>query len=273
MGLIQRILGNTGKDKPGASSPSAPAPLSSAFQESQIAADEDDEEVARANRRREIIKVMLRETMRQHGIPAEWIECRILPTVGRNKRPAMHVSFVVHQAHDKLLGYVFAFQDSFRRELLRFEPQAKDWGVTVGWQFEGEPAGVQKTAMPDPKTWEAHGAPPQPVPPSIAGTSLAAAAAEAPMASLDLLDSQDTEPSEEDDVQRDLAALFAIRDAVLAKDLSAAEEVEAQQAAAVAAAEAPPRRARRGEDESLSDFEPTRPFDRPPEEGGAGKPR
>lgn len=268
MGLIQRILGNTGKDKPGASSPSAPAPLSSAFHESQISADEDDEEVARANRRREIVKVMLRETMRQHGIPADWIECRILPTVGRNKRPAMHVSFVVHQAHDKLLGYVFAFQDSFRRELLRFEPQAKDWGVTVGWQFEGEPTGVQKTAMPDPKTWEAHGAPAQPVPPSIAGTPLAAAAATAPMASLDLLDSQDTEPSDEDDVQRDLAALFAIRDAVLAKDLSAAEEVEAEQAAAASAAAEPRVRRAGAEDDMASDFEPTRPFDIPADDAG-----
>ena len=125
--------------------------------------------------------------------------------------------------------------------------------------------------MPDPKTWEAHGAPPQPVPPSIAGTPLAAAAA-APMASLDLLDSQDTEPSEDDDVQKDLAALFAIRDAVLAKDLSAAEEVEAAQAAAAAEAAAAPRVRRAGtEDETASDFEPTRPFDLPADDAAPRK--
>ena len=56
------------------------------------------------------------------------------------------------------------------------------------------------------------------------------------------------------------------------QDLSAAEEVEAAQAAAAAEAAAAPRMRRTGtEDETASDFEPTRPFDLPADDAAPRK--
>jgi hypothetical protein len=214
MGLLKRIFG-TNPD-PGSS---ANAPESSQFQES-----EPTEELngSRNAPRREVVQVILRDTMRQHGIPSDWIECRIVSTVSRTGRNGMQVTFVVKKAHEKLLAYVFAFQDSFERELQRFEPHAKDWLMSVNWQFEGR-IPVGKVEMPDPKTWTGTAAP---------------EAAGSPGTTPDVADD---EPKTDDDVQRDLEALFAIRDAAMAQS----------------------KPSRRGGNDP-PDFEPTRPgFDEP----------
>jgi hypothetical protein len=217
IGLLKRIFGNNPDKDPGAS---VNAPESSQFQES-----EPTEELngSRNTPRREVVQVILRDTMRHHGIPSDWIECRIVSTVSRTGRNGMQVTFVVKKAHEKLLAYVFAFQDSFERELQRFEPHAKDWLMSVNWQFEGR-VPVGKVEMPDPKTWTGAA-------PADPGAALAAGGAGADAAGTD-----------DDDVQQDLAALFAIRDAALA--------------------EGRPSGGRRGGDHP--DFEPTRPgFDEP----------
>jgi hypothetical protein len=105
MGWLHKIFG---EDKDGEAGPRSSLGASQ-FHESETTADEDA--AARNAPRRELVQVILRDTMRKHGIPSDWIECRILSTVTRSGRPGMHVNFVVRQAHDRLLGYVFAFQD------------------------------------------------------------------------------------------------------------------------------------------------------------------
>jgi hypothetical protein len=200
MGLIGRIFGGAGGKEREASA-------STQFRESEP--DSSDQEGSRNAPRRELVQVILRDTMRKHGVPSDWIECRMLSTVNKVGRHGLHVNFVVKQAHDRLLAYVFAFQDSFERELARFEPRARDWLLSIGWEFQG----FNAADMPDPRTWAQSGpAPltampglqphPQPLPPK----------AFAPTA-----DPRDSEPPKGDeDVQRDLQALFAIRDQALA---------------------------------------------------------
>ena len=188
MGLLQKIFSRErGEGGP------ASQPPSSQFHETETT--QNGETGSRNAPRRELVQVILRDTMRKHGIPSDWIECRILSTISRSGRNGMHVNFVVRQAHDQLLAYVFAFQESFERELARFEPQSKDWLFTLGWEFEGRPRGPGKK-MPDPSSWRA---------PAAAGAAAEGA---------------DTDPLEadtvtEDDVEEDLQALYAIRDAAL----------------------------------------------------------
>src|SRR5882724_5634186 len=63
--------------------------------------------------RRELVKVVLRDTMRKHAIPSDWIDCRILSAVTRQHKSGMHVQFIVREGEARLLEYVHAFQDSF----------------------------------------------------------------------------------------------------------------------------------------------------------------
>jgi hypothetical protein len=232
MGLLQRLFGTSAARREGG------GPLTSQFHESETSSS--DSHTSRNAPRRELIQVILRDTMRKHGIPSDWIECRILSTVSRGGRPGLHVNFVVRQAHDQLLNYVFAFQDSFERELARFEPRYGDWMLSIAWEFQGH-GGAQPAAMPDPGSWSRSPtpAPSRPLladPPSRESME-ADARAFAPTDNPMVRDS----PKTEDDVQRDLQALFAIRDAAMAQA------------------------ARKGPDDDRPDFEPTRPLEDDPE--------
>lgn len=201
MGLLKRILG--GKED---STPAVTAPASLQFHEE----DSTEDPAAKSTPKRELVQVVLRDTMRKHGIPSDWIELRMLTTVNKSGRAGMHVSFVVRQAHERLLAYVFPFQDNFERDLARFEPRADDWILSIGWEFPGRVVN-QKAAMPPPSAWAA------PV----------AAAAAAPLMPLDLpgakapaepevaAEAPAAETPEDDDIERDLRALFAIRDAAM----------------------------------------------------------
>lgn len=215
MGLIGRLFGN-GKDREGAA-----GTASTQFHESEP--DSSDQPGSRNAPRRELVQVILRDSMRKHGIPSDWIECRMLSTVNRQGRHGLHVNFVVKQAHERLLAYVFAFQDSFERELARFEPRARDWLLSIGWEFQGYKA----AEMPQPPAWTQLSSP-------AAGPMEADFPATEDPRALDPVQEKSDE-----DVQRDLEALFAIRDAAMA----AAKRPED------AAPDGPP------------DFAPTQPFE------------
>lgn len=222
MSLIGRIFGG-GKERDGG------AGASTQFHESEPESS-DQPGGSRNAPRRELVQVILRDTMRKHGIPSDWIECRMLSTVNRNGRHGLHVNFVVKQAHDRLLAYVFAFQDSFERELARFEPRARDWLLSLGWEFQG----VNAAEMPDPRTW-AQSAPAPLLP--AAGPAAGSKALEPDWpATVDPKTLEDEPLKSEDDVQRDLQALFAIRDAAMADT------------------------ARKPTGDPAVDFEPTQPF-------------
>jgi hypothetical protein len=207
MGWLQKIFGRSQK------AAWVGGPATSQFHESDSGSS-DQEAGARNAPRRELVQVILRDTMRQHGIPSDWIECRILSTVSRSGRPGLHVNFVVRQAHDKLLHYVFAFQESFERELARFEPRSREWMLSLGWEFQDYKAGPE--AVAGPASWsQAAGHAPLVAPGSL-GPLLDRPAGPGPGFA------PTTEPlgheagKSEDDVQRDLEALFAIRDAAMA---------------------------------------------------------
>ena len=210
MGLIDRIFGN-GKDRE-----TPVGSTSTQFQESEP--DSSDSQPSRNAPRRELVQVVLRDTMRKHGIPSDWIDCRILSSVSRSGRKGMHVNFVVRKAHDRLLAYVFAFQDSFERELARFEPRARrDWLLSLGWEFEG----FNAVEMPDPNTWAQSG--PAPLQGGFANRV------------------REEQRKSEEDVQEDLQALFAIRDAAMADTAKRAPAARDEQ----------------------PDFQPTQPFEDP----------
>jgi hypothetical protein len=179
MGLLNKFFGK------GQAAREAP-PESSQFHESETTAQDLG---SRNTPRRELVQVVLRDTMRKHGIPSDWIECRILSVVTRNRMAGMHVQFIVGKHQSALLDYVHAFQNSFWEEMERFEPRAREWLFSVAWQFDG-PAPSAKRSMPRPSGW---------------GDLNSAGG--------------DTQPPDvgADELESDLRALYAIRDAALSQ--------------------------------------------------------
>jgi hypothetical protein len=196
MGLIDRIFKNSPASKDEKKDKTSPATQASTqFYEDDP--DTGDTQTGRNAPRRELVQVILRDTMRKHGIPSDWIECRILSAVTRTGRRGLHVNFVVKQAHDRLLPYVFPFQDNFEKELARFEPRCRDWLLSLGWEF----AGVKAADMPEPKSWNPAGERPT--------TPLQPQAAAHPARTAEQVRG-------DEEIEEDLQALFAIRDAALA---------------------------------------------------------
>ncbi|WP_298931920.1 hypothetical protein [uncultured Ramlibacter sp.] len=167
------------------------APMSSQFHDSENTTEQSTKNAPR----RELVQVVLRDTMRQHSIPSDWIDCRILSVISKSSLSGLHVTLIVRNGQDSLLTYVPAFQSSFMDALRRFEPRAADWLFSLSWQFEG--AGSAAAA-----DW-----------PGMPAVGAAASDGAVAMASNVL--APDTQDPQDDDMAQDLQALFAIRDAAL----------------------------------------------------------
>ena len=191
MGLLNKIF--KGPDRAG---PESVPPTGTRFEEGD---DHDDNAVEREASRRDLVKLVLRESMRRHAVPSNWIDCRMLPVVTSKRKSGVHVQLIVKQGQASLLGYIPAFQSSLMAEIEKYDPRVWDWLLSISWQFDGITAstGGQLPAG----GWNVS----QPGASSLASTTTADAVA------ADLA----AQVEEDADVAEDLKALFAIRDAVL----------------------------------------------------------
>lgn len=212
MGLISKFFGQ----KP---PPPATGRAASQFGDSETTSEAPSTSAAAP--RRDLVQVVLRDTLRKHGIPTDWIDCRVLSVMSSRHKPGMHVQFVVRQGHEELLTYIYAFQESFLQEISSFDPRAKEWLMSLAWQFEGE--STTGRTMPPPGTWKkpAGGQPPgasAPVAasPVVAAAAPVAASAPVPAPAVTTAAAPVAKPTDDDAaLAEDLKALFAIRDAAL----------------------------------------------------------
>jgi hypothetical protein len=102
--------------------------------------------------RRELLRVILRDTLSENGIPAGWIGAEMLRSSGQGREPGVHLRLLIRHWEPRLLPYTVALQNSLQDRLLAFDPMASSWFAGISWQFalEGEPV---CPGMPAPSTW------------------------------------------------------------------------------------------------------------------------
>ena len=186
MGLIKRLFGGAGKPK--LATPSQPV------QPADTTTVEVDPQAAT---RRELVRMLTRDSLRFSGIPDGWIELQVLLELGRVSQTFIHLRLLVKHWDEGLLRYAVAFQRRLRAEIERFEPSAREWLLTITWQYEVDDQ-CPFLFMPDPASWAGANSANAP---SAQGTASASSAAS----------------REEAEMQADLARLFAVRDANLAE--------------------------------------------------------
>jgi hypothetical protein len=193
MGLLKRLFGGGARTD---------EPVTSQFHEGETTAQQSGSANAP---RRELIQVVLRDAMRKHGIPSDWMDCRILSVVTRKHKAGMHVQFIVRQGEERLLEYVHPFQDTFWKELEKFEPRPREWLFSLAWQFDGD-HGANGGVLASADGWSDDTQPPE----------------------------ADTRPQDDhpDDVESDLQALYAIRDAAMSQPVVLAADPGAEPTAA-----------------------------------------
>ena len=102
--------------------------------------------------RRHLVQVLLRDLLRRHGIPAQWIDCQMMVVSSRTKGSGMYIRLVVQHWDERLMNYAFAFQKELIAEIRVFEPQSATWLHGVSWQLEVE-GSCPHTTMPGKSFW------------------------------------------------------------------------------------------------------------------------
>jgi hypothetical protein len=85
------------------------------------------------------VQLAFLQTLRQHSIPSDWLECQLLRGSTGSGRRGLHVHFVVSQGGPSLLPHVARFEGSFMRNLERLLPEPGKWVLGVAWVLNDEP--------------------------------------------------------------------------------------------------------------------------------------
>jgi hypothetical protein len=128
--------------------------------------------------RRQLIQVLLKDSMRRHGIPIHWLDCQMLLVSSASRGEGMYLRIIMKQWDLRMLTYALAFEKSLMVDITRFEPHASTWLYGISWQFDvGD--GCPYRQLPDRHLWESHA----------------------------------IKPGAPSELKQDLARMFAIRDA------------------------------------------------------------
>ncbi len=138
--------------------------------------------------RRQLVQVLMRDVLRRHAIPPQWLECQMLVVSSRSRGKGLYARLLIKHWDERLMNHAQAFQRALLTDIERFEPHASDWLHGISWQLEMGDS-CPYTSLPDKAFWLAPAKKPAPV-----GMA-----------------------SEESDARKDLDSLFLVRDQVLGK--------------------------------------------------------
>lgn len=170
-------------------------------------------------RRRELLRVVLRDTLNRHGIPAGWMTAEVVTATSRTGERGVHWRLIMTQWEPRLLTHALAFQQSLTDRLATLDPMASTWLLGVSWQF-AVPDETVCAPMPHASVWTAR---PVAAVPAVAAAAVAVPAAAAPEPA------PAPAPAAPDNTRADLEQLFAIRDADFNRHAGADAEHEATQ--------------------------------------------
>ena len=101
---------------------------------------------------REMVRVVLKDLMRQHGIPATWVDCEVTAGSANARGSDVVVTLIVNKWHELLPRYLPLIQRNLIAGLDRFEPSIDHAKYTMHWAFSQE-CGYPHTDMPSAAIW------------------------------------------------------------------------------------------------------------------------
>lgn len=164
--------------------------------------------------RRELLRVVLRNTLNRHGIPTTWIGAEMLLATSRGREPGIHWRLIIRHWDPRLLTHTVALQNALIVRVLAFDPLAAQWLMGISWQFS-LPDESLCPPMPHPGIWTAEQRPDDPdsVAAELEGGSGDVIAGPVRIGDTAPPKGQSAAEEEDDDVKADLERLFAVRDA------------------------------------------------------------
>lgn len=190
MGMLDLLLGK--KEAP--AKPRQPRAFanSTQFVASQMAPNSGSPTATR----KDLLRLVLRETLTRNGIPPTWLAADMLRTSSSKREQGLHVRFLVRVWEPRLLEHGPALENEFTERLLLLDPQAGEWLMGFSWQFT---------------LGDASNCPPLPRPGSWTRDTVGASAAPLTKPG-DIIEGPVVIPKAADEVRADLERLLAARD-------------------------------------------------------------
>jgi hypothetical protein len=138
------------------SSVSKAAPLQSAGPESAPSPSTSTQQ--HTDIKRELIRVVLKDTLRLHGIPFDWLACEIIIVPHGPDEEDLHIQLVLMKWHETFLRYAPALEQQLLRGLDRFDPLVDHSKYIISWRFSRD-CGCPFAVMPPPLVWSHQDAP------------------------------------------------------------------------------------------------------------------
>lgn len=104
--------------------------------------------------RHQLVQMVLRTTLRKHGIPTHWIDLQELVVPGKTHGLGMHIRLVLRHWDAGFMNYAQAFQNQFLSDIKRYEPNYKEWLYGMSWQLEMN-SSCPYVTLPDKPFWTA----------------------------------------------------------------------------------------------------------------------
>jgi len=105
-----------------------------------------------SNVQRELIRVVLKDTLRLHGIPFGWLACEVIIIARSPGERETNIQLVIMKWNEQLLRYAPALQQQLLHGLDRFEPTVDHSKYIISWRFSPT-CGNPFVNMPESKVW------------------------------------------------------------------------------------------------------------------------
>ena len=99
--LISKLMERRAADKPVLAAKKTVKSLPAENQDSSHTIEDNSDN----GTRRRLVQMLLRDGLRQHAIPPDWVECQMMVINSRSRGPGMYVRLVMRQWDLRLLTY------------------------------------------------------------------------------------------------------------------------------------------------------------------------
>jgi hypothetical protein len=145
MSFLKRIFTSSGAGNNPASQPAPNSvPASGLNTKSPISQENSS--------RRELLRLVLRDTLNRTGIPTSWIGADLLAATSRGREPGIHVRLLLKHWDPRLMLHGIAFEQAYKKRVLTLDPLADRWLLGISWQFALDDESICPP-MPHPGIW------------------------------------------------------------------------------------------------------------------------
>lgn len=100
----------------------------------------------------DMVTVVLRDLLRKHGIPGNWVGCEVHTLPLPNNESQVHIHLVIHVWSEALVHHTSALQHELMESLDDFEPHVDHTGYLAVWRF-GKHCAMRPTVVPGNVAW------------------------------------------------------------------------------------------------------------------------